>query len=42
MALVGPLAKVRNELERWRETCITTMLVSGPVPMLCQMAELVG
>lgn len=41
VALVGPLGKVRDELDRWRETCITTMLVSGPPPLLRQLAELV-
>jgi F420-dependent oxidoreductase-like protein len=41
VALVGPEAKVRGELDRWRETCITTMLVSGPPPLLRQVAELV-
>jgi hypothetical protein len=41
VALVGPEAKVRGELDRWRETCITTMLVSGPPPLLRQVAEFV-
>ncbi len=41
IALVGPLAKVRDELQRWEETCITTMLVSGPPPALQRYAELV-
>ena len=30
VALVGPLDKIRGELDRWRETCITTFLVGGP------------
>ena len=41
VALVGPLDKVRHDLAAWRETCITTMLVSGPPPILRQVAELV-
>ena len=30
VALVGPIAKIRDDLARWQETCITTLLVSGP------------
>jgi F420-dependent oxidoreductase-like protein len=41
VALVGPVDKVRADLEAWRETCITTMLISGPAPVLRQAAELV-
>jgi alkanesulfonate monooxygenase SsuD/methylene tetrahydromethanopterin reductase-like flavin-dependent oxidoreductase (luciferase family) len=40
--LVGPPEKLRDDLERWRETCITTLLVSGPPALLEQIAELVG
>ena len=40
--LVGPPAKIRDDLERWRETCVTTLLVAGPAPLLRQIAELVG
>jgi len=42
VALVGPAEKVRDEISRWRETCITTMLVSGPPNVLRQVAELVA
>ena len=41
VALVGPPAKIRDELARWRETCLTTFLVSGPAQLLPQFAELV-
>jgi len=41
VALVGPPAKIRDELARWRETCITTFLVSGPAQALPSYAELV-
>ncbi len=41
VALVGPLAKVRDELEAWRETVMTTMLVAGPPEHLRQVADLV-
>jgi F420-dependent oxidoreductase-like protein len=40
--LVGPLAKIRDDLDRWRATCVTTFLVSGPSPLLHQIAELVA
>jgi F420-dependent oxidoreductase-like protein len=41
VALVGPPAKIRAELERWRETSITTFLVSGPQQVLSTYAELI-
>jgi F420-dependent oxidoreductase-like protein len=41
VALVGPPDKIRDDLARWRETCITTFLVSGPAQLLPQFAELV-
>ena len=40
--LVGPPEKIRDDLERWRETCVTTLLVAGPPDLLRQIAELVG
>ncbi len=39
VALVGPIEKIRDELARWRETCITTFLVSGPAQALPVYAE---
>jgi hypothetical protein len=41
VALVGPLDKIRAELERWKETCLTTMLVAGPAEMLPLYADLI-
>jgi hypothetical protein len=41
VALVGPLDKIRDELDRWKETCLTTMLVSGPAEVLPVYADLV-
>ena len=38
VALVGPVAKGRDELERWRETVMTTILVSGGPDQLRQIA----
>ena len=40
-ALIGPREKVRDDLARWRETGMTTMLVSGNAATLRTMAELV-
>ena len=39
--LVGPPEKIRDDLERWRETCVTTLLVAGPPDLLRQIADLV-
>jgi len=41
VALVGPIDKVRGELEAWRETVMTTMLVAGPPEHLRVVADLV-
>ena len=41
VALVGPVDKIRAELEQWRETCITTMLVSGPKEALPFYVDLI-
>ncbi len=39
VALVGPPEKIRDELARWKDTCITTFLVSGPASSLSSYAE---
>lgn len=41
VALVGPIDKIRDEMARWKETCLTTMLVSGTAEQLPMLAELV-
>jgi F420-dependent oxidoreductase-like protein len=41
VALVGPRDKVRDDLEMWRESAVTTMLVSGDPTQLRSIAELV-
>jgi F420-dependent oxidoreductase-like protein len=41
IALVGPREKIRDDLEMWRESMVTTMLVNGNVALLRTMAELV-
>lgn len=34
VALVGPPEKIREELDRWNDTVLTTLLLSGPPSML--------
>jgi F420-dependent oxidoreductase-like protein len=42
VALVGPLDKIRDDMARWRESCITTFLVSGPPEVLPLYADIVS
>lgn len=39
-ALIGPKEKIRDDIERWRESIATTLLVSGDVATLRTIAEL--
>jgi F420-dependent oxidoreductase-like protein len=41
LALVGPPDKIRHDLEAWRDSIVTTMLISGSPEQLRQAAELV-
>ena len=41
VALVGPPDKIRAELEQWKDTCLTTFLVSGPRQVLPLYADLI-
>ena len=41
VALIGPPDKIRGELPKWRETCLTTFIVSGPAQTLGALADLV-
>ena len=41
VALIGPMDKIRDELPRWRETCLTTFLLSGPAAALPMYAEVI-
>src|SRR6185312_641232 len=41
VALVGPVEKIRGELGRWRDSCVTTFLVSGPPAVLPVYADLI-
>lgn len=42
IALVGPAAKIRDDLARWEESVVTTILVQGDVRTVRGMAELLG
>jgi F420-dependent oxidoreductase-like protein len=41
LSLVGPPAKIRDDLAKWRESIVTTMLVSADAPTLRTIAQLV-
>jgi F420-dependent oxidoreductase-like protein len=41
LALIGPADKIRHELDAWRESIATTLLVGGDVNMIRSAAELV-
>jgi F420-dependent oxidoreductase-like protein len=42
VALVGPPDKIRDDLAKWRETCLTTVLLSGRADQLEMLADLVN
>ncbi|HEV7679369.1 MAG TPA: LLM class F420-dependent oxidoreductase [Candidatus Dormibacteraeota bacterium] len=41
VALVGPVAKLGDEVDAWKSSLLTTMIVAGPPAMLRQVAELI-
>ena len=41
VALVGPIEKIRDDMAKWRESCITTFLVSGPAQVLSKYADII-
>ena len=41
LALIGPEDKIRDDLEAWRESIVTTLLVGGDAATLRRLAELV-
>jgi alkanesulfonate monooxygenase SsuD/methylene tetrahydromethanopterin reductase-like flavin-dependent oxidoreductase (luciferase family) len=41
IALIGPVEKIRDDLEAWRESRATTMLVNGDLPTLRTLADLI-
>jgi hypothetical protein len=42
LALIGPAEKIRDELDAWRESIATTLLIGGDVNMIRRVAELVN
>jgi len=42
VALVGPMDKIKDELPAWKNTCLTTMLINAPGPMLEIIAKVVA
>lgn len=42
VALVGPMDKIKDELAQWKETCLTTFLLSGPAMALPMYADLIN
>jgi hypothetical protein len=41
LTLIGPKEKIRDELGAWRESAVTTLLISGDPRMLRDAADLV-
>lgn len=41
IALIGPPAKIRDELAKWEQTCVTTLLLRGDAALLRKAAEVV-
>jgi F420-dependent oxidoreductase-like protein len=42
VALVGPPAKIRDEMAKWKDTCLTTVLLNGQAHQLEMLAALVN
>lgn len=42
VALVGPPDRIRGEFARWRDTCITSVILGGPAAMLPQYLDLLA
>jgi F420-dependent oxidoreductase-like protein len=41
LALIGPPDKIRHDVDAWRDSVVTTLLVGGPPELLRQAADLV-
>jgi hypothetical protein len=41
VALIGPVGKIKDELPRWKDSVLTTMLVAGPPQLLETIAKVV-
>ena len=42
VALIGPVDKIADDLAAWEDSCVTTLLLSGPPSLLRTMSELVN
>ena len=42
VALVGPAEKIKEELDRWNDTVLTTLLLSGPPSMLTTYVDILS
>jgi hypothetical protein len=42
VALVGPPAKIRDELQLWEQTVVTTLLLQAPPPALQMIVDALG
>ncbi|MEZ5297416.1 MAG: LLM class F420-dependent oxidoreductase [Ilumatobacteraceae bacterium] len=42
VALVGPPAKIKDEMAKWKETCLTTVLLSAPRRTARMLADLIN
>lgn len=42
VALIGPPEKIRDDLARWNESCVNTLVISGPPSLLELMAGVVA
>jgi hypothetical protein len=41
LSLIGPPEKIQHDLNKWRESAVTTLLISGDAATLRTAAELV-
>jgi F420-dependent oxidoreductase-like protein len=41
MSLLGPVDKIRDDLQAWEDSFVTTLMISGDPPLLRQAAEIV-
>ena len=41
MSLLGPPEKIRHDLEAWRDSFVTTLLIAGDPALLRQAADIV-
>jgi hypothetical protein len=42
VALVGPPAKIKDDLAKWKDTCLTTVLLSARADQLEMLADLIN